>query len=137
MPARVVAPTRVNAGKSSLTERAAGPSPIMMSIWKSSSAGYRISSTTGGRVRSSTSSCGLTGAAAIRRSVSIMFASASCLGEELQRLPDAVGYGNAIGQLLHRMHRFLVAVAQRNKRMQHIGRDWRGAVNADRARYID
>src|SRR5437763_1813550 len=30
-------------------ERAAGPSPIMMSIWKSSSAGYRISSTTGDR----------------------------------------------------------------------------------------
>ena len=35
------------------------------------------------------------------------------------------------------MHRFLVAVAQRNKRMQHIGRDWRGAVNADRGRYLD
>ena len=39
MPARVVAPTSVNGGRSSLTERAAGPSPIMMSIWKSSSAG--------------------------------------------------------------------------------------------------
>ena len=47
MPARVVAPTSVNGGRSSLTLRAAGPSPIMMSIWKSSSAGYRISSTTG------------------------------------------------------------------------------------------
>src|SRR3989442_777625 len=117
MPARVVAPTSVNAGKSSLTERAAGPSPIMMSIWKSSSGGYRISS--------------LTGAAAIRRSVSIMFVSASCLGEDLQRLPDAVGHGDAVGQLLHGMHRFLVAVAQRNKRMQHIGRDRRRAVNAD------
>ena len=33
MPARVVAPTSVNGGRSSLTERAAGPSPIMMSIW--------------------------------------------------------------------------------------------------------
>ena len=35
----LVAPTRVNGGRSSFTERAAGPSPIMMSIWKSSSAG--------------------------------------------------------------------------------------------------
>src|SRR6266446_5361238 len=49
MPARVVAPASVNGGRSSLIERAAGPSPIMMSIWKSSSAGYRISSTTGDR----------------------------------------------------------------------------------------
>ena len=47
MPARVVAPTSVKGCRSSLIERAAGPSPIMMSIWKSSSAGYRISSTTG------------------------------------------------------------------------------------------
>ena len=39
MPARVVAPTSVNGGRSSLTLRAAGPSPIMMSIWKSSIAG--------------------------------------------------------------------------------------------------
>ncbi len=39
MPARVVAPTSVNGFRSSLTLRAAGPSPIMMSIWKSSSAG--------------------------------------------------------------------------------------------------
>ena len=39
MPARVVAPTSVNGCRSSLIERAAGPSPIMMSIWKSSSAG--------------------------------------------------------------------------------------------------
>ena len=29
----VVAPTSVNGGRSSLIERAAGPSPIMMSIW--------------------------------------------------------------------------------------------------------
>jgi hypothetical protein len=47
MPARVVAPTRVNGGRSSLIERAAGPSPIMMSSWKSSMAGYSTSSTTG------------------------------------------------------------------------------------------
>ena len=33
MPARVVAPTSVKGGRSSLIERAAGPSPIMMSIW--------------------------------------------------------------------------------------------------------
>ena len=32
-PARVVAPTRVKGGRSSLIERAAGPSPIMMSSW--------------------------------------------------------------------------------------------------------
>ena len=32
-PARVVAPTSVNGGKSSFMERAAGPSPIMMSSW--------------------------------------------------------------------------------------------------------
>jgi hypothetical protein len=33
MPARVVAPTRVKGCTSSLIERAAGPSPIRMSIW--------------------------------------------------------------------------------------------------------
>src|SRR5438128_10904727 len=88
------------------------------------------SSARGRSVRSSTASCGLTGAAAIRRSVSIMFVSASCLGEDLQRLPDTVGHGDAVGQLLHGMHRFLVAVAQRNKRMQHIGRDRRRALIA-------
>ncbi|KAG1252404.1 hypothetical protein G6F66_015213 [Rhizopus arrhizus] len=48
-PARVVAPIRVNGGRSILIERAAGPSPIMMSIWKSSMAGYSTSSTTGDR----------------------------------------------------------------------------------------
>src|SRR5881394_3795087 len=90
------------------------------------------SSARGRSVRSSTSSCGLTGAAAIRRSVSIILTRALCLGEDLQRLPDAVGHGDAVGQLLHGMHRFLVAVAQRNKRVQHIGRDGRGAVDADR-----
>ena len=40
-PARVVAPTSVNGGRSSLIERAPGPSPIMMSSWKSSSAGIQ------------------------------------------------------------------------------------------------
>jgi hypothetical protein len=33
MPARVVAPTSVKGGRSSFTERAAGPSPMTMSIW--------------------------------------------------------------------------------------------------------
>ena len=33
MPARVVAPISVKGCSSSLMERAAGPSPIMMSIW--------------------------------------------------------------------------------------------------------
>jgi hypothetical protein len=46
-PARVVAPTSVNGGRSSLIDRAAGPSPIMISSWKSSIAGYSTSSTTG------------------------------------------------------------------------------------------
>ena len=38
-PARVVAPTSVKRGSSSLTVRAAGPWPSTRSIWKSSSAG--------------------------------------------------------------------------------------------------
>src|ERR1700691_5659986 len=43
-PARVVAPTSVNFASSILTERAAGPSPMMRSSWKSSIAGYSTSS---------------------------------------------------------------------------------------------
>src|SRR2546430_693899 len=46
-PARVVAPTKVNFASSILTERAAGPSPMMRSSWKSSIAGYSTSSTAG------------------------------------------------------------------------------------------
>ena len=38
-PARVVAPIRVNGGRSMRMERAAGPSPIIRSSWKSSMAG--------------------------------------------------------------------------------------------------
>ena len=38
-PERVVAPTSVNGGKSMRTDRAAGPSPMMRSSWKSSIAG--------------------------------------------------------------------------------------------------
>ena len=46
-PARVVAPMSVNGWSGTLTERAPGPWPIMMSSSKSSIAGYRISSITG------------------------------------------------------------------------------------------
>ena len=42
---RVVAPTSVNGGTSSVSVRAAGPWPTMMSSRKSSSAGYSTSST--------------------------------------------------------------------------------------------
>ena len=42
-----MAPTSVNGASFSLMERAAGPSPIMMSSWQSSRAGYRTSSTIG------------------------------------------------------------------------------------------
>ena len=92
----------------------------------------------GRSARSSTSSCGLTGAAAIRRSVSIMRLlclqcrglrpgrkPSSRLGQQLQRLPDAVADGEAFGQLLDRGDRFLVAVAQRQQRVQDVAR--RGA----------
>ena len=44
-PKRVVAPTKVNFGKSILMARADGPSPIMMSSLKSYIAEYKISST--------------------------------------------------------------------------------------------
>ena len=43
----MVAPTSVNFASSILTERAAGPSPMMRSSWKSSIAGYSTSSTAG------------------------------------------------------------------------------------------
>ena len=45
-----------------------------------------------------------------------------CLGEQLQRLPDAVADGEAVGQLLDCGHRFLVAVAQRQQRVQDVAR---------------
>ena len=46
-PERVVAPINVKGCKSILTDRAAAPSPIIISNSKSSIAGYRTSSTTG------------------------------------------------------------------------------------------
>src|SRR5450755_3529990 len=82
------------------------------------------SSARGRSVRSSTSSCGFTGAAAIRRSASII--GLLCLRQNLQRLPDAVRKDDAVWQLLDRMHRFLVAVAQRNQCMEDVGGDRRG-----------
>ena len=48
-PDRVVAPTKVNGGKSILIVLADGPSPIIKSNWKSSMAGYNISSMFGER----------------------------------------------------------------------------------------
>src|SRR5213596_1746749 len=48
-PARVVAPIRVNRGRSSLIVRVDGPCPMMRSSWKSSIAGYSASSTGAGR----------------------------------------------------------------------------------------
>ena len=45
IPALVVAPTRVNLGRSRRIDLAVGPLPIMMSIAKSSIAGYSTSST--------------------------------------------------------------------------------------------
>src|SRR6185312_2039396 len=95
------------------------------------------SSARGRSVRSSTSSCGLTGAAAMRRSVSIIVASASRLGEHLQCLPDAIGDGDAIGQLLYGVHGFLVAVTQRDERVEDVGGGRRRTVHADRGRYFD
>src|SRR5579875_3952706 len=44
-PVRVVAPINVKRGKSSRSDLAAGPLPRTMSSWKSSIAGYKISST--------------------------------------------------------------------------------------------
>src|SRR6266567_633807 len=54
-----------------------------------------------------------------------------CLCEDLQRLLDAVGDGDTFGQLLHRADRLLVAVAQREERVEHVGSDRRRAMHAD------
>src|SRR5439155_23027593 len=87
------------------------------------------SSARGRSVRSSTSSCGVAGAAAIRRSVSII--GLLCLGQQLQGLLDAIGNSDAIGQMLDRMHGFLVAVAEREQRIQYVGGDRHRTVHAD------
>src|SRR5215475_177385 len=87
----------------------------------------------GRSVRSKASSCGVAGEA-IRRSVSII--ASLCLGEHLQGLLDAVSDGDAFGQLLDRVRGFLVAVAQRDQRVQNVGGDRRGAMDADRRRQV-
>ena len=56
-----------------------------------------------------------------------MRVASSRLGEQLQRLPDAVADGDALGQLLDRRDRFLVAVAQREQRVEDVGRRRRRA----------
>src|SRR5450631_2278620 len=94
------------------------------------------SSARGRSVRSRTSSCGLTGAAAIRRSVSIMVGDASVFRQQFQRLPDAIRHRNAFGQLPDRMRGLLVAVAERSERMEDVRRHRRGAIDADRRRQI-
>src|SRR5215472_15206148 len=82
----------------------------------------------GRSVRSNASSCGVAGVA-IRRSVSII--ASLCLGEELQRLLDAVGDRDALGQILDRVRGFLVAVAERDQRVQHVRGDRRSAMDPD------
>src|SRR6185503_5298002 len=233
MPARVVAPTSVNGGRSILTLRAAGPSPIMMSIWKSSSAGYRISSTIGdsrwvssmnstsrgsrfvriaarspgrsstgpdvwrrftpsscarmcdsvvlpspggpnsstwssasqrlraasmkmpswsrifswpmysaswrGRsARSSASSCvPVLFVATMRVSSSFSIAIVtSCFREQLQRLLDSVGHGDAVGKLRDRCGCFALAVTERDERMHDIRRRRRQPGDAAHVRKL-
>src|ERR1022692_1034146 len=84
------------------------------------------SSARGRSVRSSTSSCGFTGAAATRRSASII--GLLCLRQQLQRLPDAVGKRDTLRQLFDRVHRFLVAVAKGNQGVKYVRGYRRGAV---------
>src|SRR5437899_4591089 len=50
-----------------------------------------------------------------------------CLREELQRLPDGVAHRESVGQFFHDPDRLLVAVPQRRKCVQHVGRYWRPA----------
>src|SRR6266567_1067600 len=92
------------------------------------------SSARGRSVRSTTTSCGLEGAAAMRRSVSIILEL--CLGQQLQGLPYAIAHRNAFGQLLHRVRGFLVAVAEREQRVQNVRGDRRRAVHAHRRGHV-
>src|ERR1017187_3443118 len=92
------------------------------------------SSARGRSVRSSTSSCGFTGAAATRRSASII--GLLCLRQQLQRLPDAVGECDTLGQLLDRIDCFLVAVAERNQGVKYVGDYGRGAVDGGSRRQV-
>src|SRR5258705_2695817 len=84
--------------------------------------------------RSKASSWGETGAAEIRRSVSMAISAilpsvASCLRQGSQRLPDALGNGKPLGQVLHRELRFLVAVAESEERGRDVARRGPGPVD--------
>src|SRR5882762_6610050 len=82
--------------------------------------------------RSKASSWGETGAAEIRRSVSMAISAilaASCLRQGSQRLPDALGNGKPLGQVLRRELRFLVAVAEREERGYNVARHGPGPVD--------
>src|SRR6266536_6086946 len=60
----------------------------------------------------------------------------SSLCQQLQRLTDPIANGKPIGQLPDGGDGFLVAVAEREKRIQNVGRRRRCAVNADGRREI-
>src|SRR6185369_2717011 len=53
------------------------------------------------------------------------------LREELQCLTDSVADGDSLGELLHRRGRFLVAVPEREQRVQHVGHRRRRTVDAN------
>ena len=92
----------------------------------------------GRSARSTTSSC-TPATLAVTRRLSSSFSIATSdhrLREQLQRLADAVADGDALGQLLDRRDRFLVAVAQREQRVEDVGRRRRRAVDADGGRHV-
>src|SRR5215471_6515674 len=89
------------------------------------------SSMRGRSVLSTASSCGLAGAAAISLSVSIIANDSSCLRQHLQRMPDSIGNGDALGQLLDCVRCFLVAVSERHQRVEHVCGHRRRAMHAD------
>src|SRR5437588_6577172 len=99
----------------------------------------------GRSVRSNASSCGLNGfpvtvrlssSFSIIAGRSVTALSALCLREKLQRLPYSVADGEAVGKLLHHERRFLVAVAERQQRMQDVRRNGRRTMNVHRRRHI-
>src|SRR3990172_1480976 len=94
----------------------------------------------GRSARSNASSWTFAGSGAMRRSVSMATRylnparMRSCLGQQLQRLPDAVRDRGTFGQLLDRVQRFFLAVPQTEKRAQDIARSRRGPVHRNSAR---
>src|SRR4051812_16681284 len=95
------------------------------------------SSARGRSARSTTSSVALAGLALTTRwssSFSIMSPPLSlALGQELQRLPNAVGHGEPLRQTPDHGDGFLLAVTEGEQRMQHIGGDRRRPMDADGA----